>query len=238
MGKKEVVSQIKRDIKHLMKYKDKISLIYAYGSFVYSDKETYDDIDVLIILDDFVASEGDKFLIESEVKKIEKNSKENLHVQSTKKLSLWWKAVIQGEPWILTSIKNSKSLYDKSGILSEIKQLVKLEKTYNKLERAERLLENSSEFDNKNREILLNSIFEISNAITEILQVYLSINGIFLLNKTKILLPKQYYETCMEVFDLENKVNKGTLNEFTAENLDYYLSKTKELINQVEKQIK
>ena len=37
-----------------------------------------------------------------------------------------------------------------------------------------------------------------------------------------------------EIIDLEEKMEKGTLNEFSAENLDYYSEKMKKFIFKIE----
>ena len=242
--KNKIIKQIEQEIKPLIKLKNKISLIYIYGSFVRQLKEKeqgFEDIDILVVADDFVCTEKDICLIEDSMEQINKNKKIKLHFQPVKILSSWWKGVINGEPWILTSLKYSYVLYDKNKIIQELINLIKLEKTYNKEEKAEELMESSNSFELENRRLLLESIKILSDIATESAQIFLLINNKFILDKEKIAKElenttlKNYSGIYKEIIDLDSKMERGFLSEFTAKNLDYYLFEIEKFISQVEK---
>jgi hypothetical protein len=129
-------------------------------------------------------------------------------------------------------------------MLQEIAKLIKNENLYKKEERAEKLIERSDIYLNGNRQLLLNSLTLLSDAATEAAQILLLFDNKFILNKKRIVeeLEKNYTKKISlemignykEIVDLEEKAEKGSLSEFTAENLDYYLDKTKRFINKVE----
>ncbi len=246
-----IIKKIKREIKPILKCKSSISMIYIYGSFVRQLKEKkkdFNDIDILVVLDDFdcdknICREVDFAEVESLILNINKTKKINLHFQPVKRLSAWWRAVIKGEPWILTSLRDCYVLYDGENIIKKIKSLIKLEKTYNREEKAEELIISSDDFELENRRLLLDSINTLSNIATEAAQIYLLMKDKVLLDKDKIAIEldngsmKKYSGTYKEIIDLESKVRRGFLSEFTAQNLDYYLEEISKFIEHVEKEL-
>ena len=159
-------------------------------------------------------------------------------------LSRWWYLVLEGEPWILNSLKEIIIVYDKKGIIEEVSKLIKNENVYKKEERAEKLIERSDTYLFKNRQSLLNSLTTLSEAATEAAQILLLFDNKFILNKKRIIeeLEKNYTKKISiemignykEIVDLEEKMERGSLSEFSAENLDYYLDKVKKFIFKVE----
>lgn len=238
--KNKIIEEIKKELNPL--FRKDISFVYIYGSF---KEGHYNDIDILVVADDFVVSEKDIKSIQLQIAMLQKKNqnKFNLHFQPLKFLSAWWKAIIQGEPWILTSLKNNIILYDKDNILSSVKNLIKTEKTYNSIIKYGDLSESSREFDLENREILLESLESLSAILKEAVQVYLLSQGKIMVDKDKIYKElanselKKYAEDYKEILDLESKYQRGFLNEFTAENLDYYLNKIKNLLNLLEEKL-
>lgn len=245
-NKNQLKGEIKKELKEITKIEG-VSLIYAYGSFVRYLKgksQSYNDIDILVILDDLKVDDSQLVVIEEKLQNIKNESKLKLHFQPCKFLRQWWNAVLLGEPWILTSIKDSIPIHDKMKILSSIKKLIKEEKTYNKEERIESLIESSEVFERENRKILLDALSILSELVTEICQLFLMTQKKMILNKEKIFEEikkveelKKYAGAYKEVVDLESKKDRGFLSEFTAENLDYYLGEINELIKSVEKEI-
>lgn len=239
--------KIKDSLKPLLKFKKYIEAIYVFGSSI-KKKNAY-DIDVMIIVNDT------KKVMDREIKVLENvcdilersAAKKGImfHFQPIKVLSKWWHLLIEGEPWIISSLKNILVIYDKKDMLKEVRGFIKKEHLYKKEERAEKLLERSDKTHFKNRQLLLNSIINLVNAGTEAAQILFLFDNKFILNKNKIVneLNKPHYKkkigsdevgSYKELVDLEEKMEKGTLSEFSAENLDYYLEKIKNFINKVE----
>lgn len=239
-------NKLKKLLKPLMKYEKFLESIYAYGSAV--TKKSGNDIDILIIVNDSAnVPEELLMLIERETKVIDEKAGKagmQLHFQSPKRLSKWWHLVLDGEPWIVTSLNIPYVVYDKKGLITEISKFLKKEKTYKKEEKAEHLLERSDEGSLKNRQLLLSTIHTLSDAATEASQILLLFNGKFILNKKKIinelenhyihLIGKEIIGNYKEIVDLDEKMEKGTLSSFTAENLDYYLENIKSYIAKIE----
>ncbi|MFH1376790.1 MAG: nucleotidyltransferase domain-containing protein [Candidatus Woesearchaeota archaeon] len=241
---KRLHNKIKKSFKPFLKFGSAIKLIYLYGSVTKKYKPT-SDIDILIVID------NTKQLKESKIKNIEKTAAKitkdfkkmgmDLHIQPLKPLSLWWKILIDGEPWMITSIKNSIVIQDKDNLMKEIKQFIKKKTVYSREERAEKLLERAEKFHSENRDLLLDTISLLSNAATESAQILLLFDNKIIFNKEKILesLKKKYSKeinlgTYQEIIDLEKKARKGTLTEFSGKNLSYYTNKVQNFIEQIE----
>lgn len=234
-------------LKPLLKFKKWIEAIYIYGSAV--TKKSANDIDVLIIINDSFVPPGPMImdLIEKTCGAIEEQGKKQgltFHFQPLKLLSKWWYLVLDGEPWIVSSLKQPWIIYDKKGLISEVSRLVKEELLYRKEEKAEKLIERSDSYTLKNRQLLLNSLSMLSDLATEAAQILLLFDNKMILNKKKIAdeLERSYSRAIgedvvgnyKEIVDLEEKMEKGALSEFTAENLDYYLEKMKKFVAKVE----
>ena len=122
--------------------------------------------------------------------------------------------------------------------MEHMKDLIEREKTYNRENKIDALIESSNNYDVEIREILLKSISDLSSIATEVAQIYLLKRNIVAVNKRKILkyLEKfvDYYDVYNDIIDLESKVNRGFLTEFTSENLEHYLEKIKLFVKKLE----
>lgn len=238
---------LKKYLNPLLKHKAILESVYIYGSSVV--KKTGYDIDIMVIINDT------KSISKEEVEAIErvcgaiedKGKKDGLifHFQPPKLLSRWWYLLIEGVPWIISSLKNIIVIYDKKGITKEVRDFIKKEHLYKKEEKSERMMEKSDSTIQKNRRLLLDSITNLADASTEAAQILLLFDNKFILNKKKIAfeIEKLRYKKILggdevgsyrEIIDFEEKMEKGALSEFSAENLDYYLEKIKRFINKVE----
>ena len=224
---------MKNELSPLLRF-DYIELVYVYGSFKSGD---YKDVDVLVVVEDGLKKEK-LLLVNAAIQKIKRDSKIDFHFQGVKSLGAWWRAIIDGEPWILTSLKSSIVLFDKLSVMEHMKDLIEKEKTYNRENRIDALIESSNNYDVEIREILLKSISDLSSIATEVAQIYLLKRNIVAVNKRKILkyLEKfvDYYDVYNDIIDLESKVNRGFLTEFTSENLEHYLEKIKLFVKKLE----
>lgn len=248
--KREIIvspAVLKKNLKPLLKYKKWVEAIYIYGSAV--TKKSANDIDVLIVINDSIIPPSQIVLddIERECGRIEQKAKEEgltFHFQPLRMLSRWWHLLLDGEPWITSSLKNIIVIYDKKGLLTEVSTLVKGEILYRKEERAEKLIERSDVYILKNRHLLLNSLKTLSDASTEAAQILLLFDNKLILNKKRIVeelernytgkIGKEIIGNYREIVDLEEKMEKGALSEFSTENLDYYLDKMAKFIEKVE----
>jgi len=246
MEKRVTPEILRKHLKPLLKHRKYIESIYIYGSAV--TKGQANDIDTMIIVNDSL-----KFppvildQIEMEAGAIEDEAKKQgliFHFQPIKLLSKWWHLVLDGEPWIISSLKRVIIFYDKANVVEEVSKLIRDEQMYKKEERAEKLIERSEIYSFKNRQLLLSSLHLLSEAGTEAAQILMLFDNKFLLNKKKIIeeLERNYREVLgdeivgnyKEIVDLEEKADKGSLSEFSAENLDYYLDKIQRFIAKVE----
>jgi len=237
--KSSLIPKIKSVLKPLLDKKC-ISLAYVYGSFI-SSKE-FRDIDILIVYDDFSCTSFELKKLEKKAEAIQTSQKLNLHIQPLKGLSKWWGLIIEGEPWIISSIKNCLPILDRGNILKEIRDLVKVEKTYNREHRATLLLESSDRLQLENREILLKSISTLSHIAVEAAQIYFLLKKRALFGKEDIASAAENesqpdFQILREIIDLESKMERGHLSEFTAENFDYYLSKLTTFILFIEEEL-
>jgi predicted nucleotidyltransferase len=241
---------LKKYLKSLFKFERYLETVYVYGSAV--AKKAANDIDVMIILNDSGIPPDIETLdlIERECGKIEDLGKKQgltFHFQPLKMLSRWWYLLLEGEPWIVSSLDYTMIIYDKKSLISQVSNLIKDQAIYKKEEKAEKMIERSCSYTIKNRQLLLTSLNSLSNAATEAAQILLLFDSKLVLNKRKILedLEKSYSQKIgwemignyREIIDLEEKMEKGALSEFSAENLDYYLEKTKKFIAKIEQML-
>jgi len=239
------INRIRQLIKPLMAYKKDVVGVYVYGSVL--TKKKPNDIDLLVVLEEKIVT-NEKRLISigkkiNEIKLNAEKKKINLHFQPVKSVDDWWLLVMQGEPWILSSIKKSLIIFDKYGLIREVQEFIKQGGIYLREEKADRLLESSDSLILKNRELLLETIENLSSAATEAAQILLLFEGKVVINKKKIAKELAKYNEVinvgdyLEIIDLEEKFRKGVLSEFTGENLDYYSAVIKKFIDKIENKI-
>jgi len=238
---------IREQLKPLLKHEKFIESIYVYGSAV--TKRSANDIDTMIILNDSGMPPSPESIQEIEKTSliIEQEAKKRdiiFHFQPIKMLSKWWYLVLENEPWILASMRETIVVFDKKGLIRQVSKLVRGTALYKKEEKAENLMERSELYLIKNRQLLLDSLATLANAATEAAQILLLFDNKIILNKRRISdeLDLMYRKSIgteiignyKEIIDLEDKMQHGSLSEFSAENLDYYLEKTKKFIDKVE----
>ncbi len=243
--KKVTKDIIDKYLKPLLRYKRYIESIYVYGSAI--TKGEANDIDVMIIVDDTETVNNLAIdLIEKECGFIDEKAKKEgytFHFQPVKMLSRWWHLLIEGEPWIVTSLKNTHVVFDKRNIIKEVSEYIHKSILYKREEKTEKLVERSTNSIIKNREILLQGVSLLTNAATEAAQILFLFENKLILNKKKIAdelkkygetLGKDNIDAYIQIIDLEEKIEHGTLSEFTSENLDFYLEKIKNFIAKIE----
>lgn len=238
---------LKRALSPLLKYSEWLEAIYVYGSAI--TKKSANDIDIMIVINDsgVPPAPGIMTLLEKECGRIEEKGRRQgmtFHFQPIKMLSRWWSLLLDGKPWIVSSLEHVFVIHDKKNLLGEVSKIVRGEILYRKEERAEKLIERSDSYALKNRQLLLISLTTLANAATEAAQILLLFDNKLILNKERIIgeLERGYVKEIgeeiignyKEIIDLEEKMEKGALSEFSAENLDYYLEKMKKFIAKVE----
>ena len=246
---KITVPFLRQRLMPLLQHKQRLEAIYVYGSSLAS--KVPGDIDVMVILNDTEPlSESSVRQVEKICQRIKEAGKKaglEFHFQPPKPLTRWWHTLVEGEPWVISSLQSPVIVYDRKGIVKEVCTFIEKEHIYNKEEKAERLLERSDLLAISNRHLLLGAIGNLANAGTEAAQILLLFDGKFMLNKQEIAhelergyvkaLGRGVADTYMEIVDLEEKISKGTLSEFSAENLDYYLERLKVFIGKVEEML-
>ena len=233
-------AKIKEFCKPLEEHEPYIMAVWMFGSSV--KKAKANDIDIMILVDDTGGLTRDKMreieATAARIKAISKEKKLNLHFQPPQLLTKWWGLMQKGEPWVMTSFKDSKVIFDETGYVNLISRLLEKGFIHNKDERAERLMERTDRYIMDNRENMLATVDELFLAATEAAQVFLMFRNKVIFRPEKIakelagggINPSAY----IEISDLAMKVRRGTLSEFTGKNLDYYAMKVGRFISTLE----
>ena len=128
---KKVLKEVKELCKPLKKLTPLLKSIWIYGSF--TKKKKYNpksDIDIMVVVDDSRPNYSQSFtkklmfylkIIEAKAKK--KGIK--LHFQPPKEASFLWELIRNGEPWVITSFRNTYTLLDESGFAKNLGWLIK-----------------------------------------------------------------------------------------------------------------
>lgn len=244
--KEETFKYVKREVKKLYKkYKDIIEFVYIYGSAI--TKDNPNDIDIMFVMPDENLDITKLKKFKSDYEELYKTSKKKgtlIHIQSPKPISLWWKMILEGEPWVIDGLRNIMVLHDKKKIAEEVSELINRGILFGKEEKAEKFLNRSELYLIKNREVLLRSINLLSEAATEAAQILLLFDNKLILNKEKLSRKLHNYlkkkdeellNTYKEIIDLEDKMEKGNLTDFSVENLEHYKTKVTNFIQKIEK---
>jgi len=246
---KRVLNELKILCSGLYNLKPHVKAVWVYGSAVKKTNVKGSDIDILILADDTV-EDLNISSIEAFTKVIEATAEKQglkLHFQSPKKLTLWWNLVRTGEPWTITSLRDSIILYDPSGYVTLLKKLLQKGELYVTEQRAEKLIENAKRDIAEARQISLEKIpFEILMVMTEAAQMALMYYGKFppaprhvayelrnVFVKEK-LLEEDIVEDFEDIFETVEKIHRGTLSEVTGRDIDSSVKKAKEFINVME----
>lgn len=219
-----------------------VAAVILYGSALYKKKPG--DIDILILVDDI--ENGMKQLPEImiNIKKLELSSGLKYHFQPPKPFTFWWGLLLKGEPWILSSLKNSLVLKDKYKAVREAKAIIKALKQSAREERADRLLQRAESYLYSTKEKLMKCLPILLQAATEAFQLFLLLHGEVAINKRKIASKIEEFGdfqhesgSYLELIDLQEKAQKGVLSEFTGENVDHYKRDVEAIIKKVENKI-
>ena len=244
--------KLKKELKPLLAFRRILKAVWLYGSSVYSNNPN--DLDVLIVLDDskdigkIDLLRLDAVINELSGKKVKKGSKEaDIHVQSPKLLSSFWHLLISGEPWVYTSLKYVKPIYDPSNFVRELNKFVGKNIVYGSGEKSEKFLQRSEDYLLKNKDLFVDAISNLKEIGVEAAQILLMFDNKMFFDPKKIIsyLEKNYSDklgytlgTLKEIVDLDNKADKGYLSVFTGENIQYYNNELRVFVDKVQEVIK
>lgn len=231
--KKEALSEIKSLSKHLLAGFSGgfIKAIWIFGSCV---RKKGNDIDIFVLYDDTQGNSKEKLaLLESRISRINSLTKLPLHFQRPIGLGLFWSLLIKGEPWTITSLKDPLIIYDPSDFIPLIKRLLRMKRPLGEDIKAERLVARAEDLLTDNRELRVMLVEELFLAAKEAAQIFLASIGEVVFEPKRILKELRKYsnpEVYFQIMNLNQKASKGTLSEFTGEDLDYYTYKIREFI--------
>lgn len=247
---KQILTNLRSLCRPLYNLKPFVKAVWVYGSVVKKKNVKTSDIDLLVLVDDTVENlDVDKMVgVTKAIELTAEKKKIKIHFQPPKKLTLWWDLVRTGEPWTITSLRNSVIIYDPSGYATLLKKLLQKGEIYSTEQRAEKLIELAKSRINDIRQIALEKVpFEILMAMTESAQMALMYYKKFppaprniaceLRNAfvQKGLLPNSIVESYEDMFDTVLKIQKGTLSEFNGKDIDKSLNRAKIFLTVIEK---
>ena len=218
---KQTFEKVKKLCEPLLKFKPLVKAIWIYGSSV--KKKKAHDIDILVLVDDTLNLTEKKLeRIIKTIGKIENKTPKNiaLHFQKPILLTRWWSLIVKGEPWVITAIKKPLIVYDESDYVSLMSRILRKKEIYGKDIKAERLVERAEKLLVENREIMLRTVEELFMAASEAAQIFLLTKHKILFKPKNILKEIEKYlnaDVYREISDLNEKVSKGVLSEFTGE---------------------
>jgi len=232
---KKVLKEVKRLCSILTKehFRGFVKAIWVFGSSI--KKKSSNDIDILLLIDDTQKDYQEKAVRLLNVANIiTKHTHLSLHFQKPVQLSLLWSLVIKGEPWIITAIKNSIAIYDPYNYVVLLKKLIKNKGDISRDVKSERLVSRAEDSLTDNRGLMMGFIEELFLACLESVQIYLLLKNktVYKPRRTIKELKKLEINTddFFEILNLNEKANKGSLSEFSGEDLDYYLKQTNRFI--------
>jgi len=221
--------------------------IFIYGSSVVKGVVKGHDVDYLVIYDDLIEKvEIEKINFYLELMKLKATRKEIiLHIQPIKPLSLWWKLIKRAEPWIISAIRKSIIIYDPLDFLKLTKKLIEEGKLYSIEEKMERMMARAIEELIGVREKLAKAPYKLLECLTICGQMMLSYLGIYttsanetrnmlIKHKERLKISNKFIEDYTELIRINEKIMKGTLSEFKASEIDFWIEKIKEHIKNTE----
>ncbi|MFB6215646.1 MAG: nucleotidyltransferase domain-containing protein, partial [Candidatus Aenigmatarchaeota archaeon] len=160
---------------------DYLVAIAVYGSAVRGDWKSGSDIDILVLLDDTEPGFNEAVIAETKsiISEIERSEdRYKLHFQPPKILSQWWKLLIEGEPWALTSMKDAKPIYDPDDYINRVQTLVSDSDSQEIESRSRRLIARSKEnVEEIERLLLEDTTSEILSAMSDAAEAVLDREG-------------------------------------------------------------
>jgi len=241
-----LITRTKKLLKPIKKYKPFLKIVYIFGSVARNEAKKTSDIDIMVIYDDTKSnSEKVSEEIRAEMKEMKESAKKiklNISFQDLMGLTDWWSLVREGEPWVISSLDKPYTIYDDTGYLKLISSIVQKHHVYNRPEKVERLVDRTFSYTIRNREILLDALAELFLASVEAAQIFLISKGTISFDPKKMVIGLQKYKIqtldyFIDIVDLMEKVNKGVLSEFSAENVDHYQEKIRAFVNELEENI-
>jgi len=247
---KQILKNLRSLCRPLYNLKPFVKAVWVYGSIVKKKNVKTSDIDILILVDDTVENlDVDKIVgVTKAIELVAEKENLKVHFQPPKKLTLWWDLVRTGEPWTITSLRNSVIIYDPSGYATLLKKLLQKGEAYSTEQRAEKLIEIAKLKLSEIREIALEKVpFEILMAMTESAQMALMYykkfppapkNIAYELRNAfveKGLLSNSMVESYEDMFETVMKIQKGTLSEFNGKDIDKSLNRAKIFLTVIEK---
>ena len=180
-----------------------------------------------------------------EMKSIQEKAKKKgteISFQNLTSLTDWWSLVRDGEPWIVSSLEKPYAIFDDTGYLTLVSNLVHKGHVYNRGEKVERLVDRTYYYKVANRQLLLDALNELFLASLEAAQIFLMTKGHLNFDPKKMVSELRKHnlknlDGFVDIVDLIEKVNKGVLSEFTGENADHYGEKIKNFVNEIEERI-
>lgn len=224
--------------------------IYFYGSCVKKGYSFGSDIDIMIIVDDSIEDYEEKIKkLELFVKFIEEEAKEkklDLHFQPPKSFSLFWHLVKIAEPWLISSIRTCIIIYDGSDFIKLIKKLISEGKIYGINEKSERLFSRAIENFFDIREKLLKVPIKFLNVITIVSQMILNYFDIITSSSNEtyknlkqkkdfIGISDSFLLNYEELIKINEKIYKGTLSEFSGDEIDLWTKKINSMVQESKK---
>lgn len=222
-------------------YGEVLKSIIIYGSAVRKERVEGSDIDVLVIIDDNSEELEKKDL--KEIKNYQDRIKEKgeekgfeLHIQPPKPVSNWLNLLIQGQPWSVTAIKYSESIYDPDDFQSTLQKLVKSTPPGSKRERSVELLQ-QAESDLDDVEQLLERSFEqLIQNIYSSGKTYLKFHENHISSNMEMIEELEFRDINMEFFeeilDFQEKFNSSQ-KQIAFEKLEEHTRKSLRFIEEI-----
>lgn len=219
---------------------DYVKAVVIYGSATRKDRVEGSDIDILVLVDDTKKGfDKEAFnTVKDAIDDVKDDADMDLHFQPPKPLSQWWDLLISGEPWAVTSMEDAQAIYDPSDYIRLTQQLLDEGAMHGTEERAQRLMKRSRKKVRTMRQLLLEDVTaELLKAMTEAAQAVLMYYGRpppspddvgEELRKNFVegeeLLSPRAVEDYRDFYELTERVDHGTLTEFSGRELDTYLN--------------
>ena len=215
------------------------------GSKIYDKKENTQnsDLDFFIVIEDDTNEQEIKTL-NMELYKIQENLKKQgikLHMQPIMTRHIFIQRLIKREPWIISGIEHGVIYIDRKGLINKIKEIIKTGELKPNKEHVERLLTRAYDTLATKRQELLNLIIKINDLYFYATRILALKEGILLANPEQAIkylekYPelKKYQEEFQEINLVNKKYEKGTISEFTGEEIDKWLQKSEEYLKIIE----
>ena len=224
-----------------------VKAVWLYGSVLRKKEfKKSSDIDIVVLVDDTSPEFNKQKLakIRVVIEMITITAKEEglqLHFQPPRRLTTWWELIRDGEPWTITSIKESMIVYDDSGYVEQLKLLLAKGIVYSQQERAEKLIERAYLSIIEARQISLTKLpHELLMITVETAQRVLWLKDKHPITPRDTIKELQSEslpsENADELYSIVRKINKGVLSEFSGADFDRHYKKTMKFVELCKKE--